>query len=511
MFFDDPSKSAGVAEYKWRDPSPLIAKTPAWPYPVKALPDTIRAAVIEVQAFTQAPMALVASSALAALSLAMQAHIDVRRAEKLESPASLFLLTIADSGERKSTCDGFFTPAIREYETRQAEAAKSLLKEFEAAKSAWTAREAGVREKIKSLAKQGKPTNQQETELRELQDQKPISPKIPKMLRGDETPENLAWALSQEWPSAGVVASEAGLVLGSHGMGKESVMRNLAQLNVLWDGGKLSIGRRTSQSFVVSGARLTMALQVQEPTLRSFFGRSGGLARGSGFLARFLIAWPESTQGSRRFRDAPEDWPALASFNRRISEILNQPARMGTEGGLEPSMLSFAPDAKAAWVAFHDAVERDLATGGALFDVRDVASKSADNAARLAALFQMFEHGTGGTIGLEALTCANQIAGWHLNESRRFFGELALPVELENAVRLDAWLLAYCRRERTTFIPAQKIQQYGPSGLREKTALENATRILEELHRARMVRDGRTRFVTLNPKLALAAINGEPA
>jgi hypothetical protein len=31
--------------------------------------------------------------------------------------------------------------------------------------------------------------------------------------------------------------------------------------------------------------------------------------------------------------------------------------------------------------------------------VRDVASKSADNAARLAALFQMFEHGMGGAVG----------------------------------------------------------------------------------------------------------------
>ncbi len=30
---------------------------------------------------------------------------------------------------------------------------------------------------------------------------------------------------------------------------------------------------------------------------------SGALARGTGFLARFLVAWPESTQGHRPYSD----------------------------------------------------------------------------------------------------------------------------------------------------------------------------------------------------------------
>jgi putative DNA primase/helicase len=67
----------------------------------------VRNAVEEVQGFTKAPTPLVASSALAALSVAAQAHGDVQRAEKLTGPTSLFILTIADSGERKSTCDSF--------------------------------------------------------------------------------------------------------------------------------------------------------------------------------------------------------------------------------------------------------------------------------------------------------------------------------------------------------------------------------------------------------------------
>src|SRR3990167_11364766 len=104
---------------EWPEPQPLTVKVKPEPYPEDALPDTIRKAVKEVVDFVKAPLPMVASSALAAISLAIQPHINVKRAEKLHGPVGLFMLTIADSGERKSTCDGFFTAAIREYEKKQ--------------------------------------------------------------------------------------------------------------------------------------------------------------------------------------------------------------------------------------------------------------------------------------------------------------------------------------------------------------------------------------------------------
>lgn len=305
----------GTDKDDWPDPLPLTAKIDPEPYPLDALPETIRAAAEEVRAFTKAPIPLVSSSALAALSLAVQAHADVRRVEKLQGPTGLFLLTVADSGERKSTCDGFFMQAIRDYETEQVEAAKPLIKDHKAAMEAWEAKRGGIKEKIRQLSKTGKPAREQEEALRDLEHDKPEPPRVPRLIYGDATPEALKWNLAKGWPSGGVVSSEAGLVFGAHGMGKDSVMRNLATLNQLWDGVEIATERRTTESFTVRGARLTIALQVQEATLRSFFDRSGGLARGTGFLARFLLAWPESTQGHRPFTDPPESWPALARFN----------------------------------------------------------------------------------------------------------------------------------------------------------------------------------------------------
>jgi len=86
----------------------------------------------------------------------------------------------------------------------------------------------------------------------------------------------------------------------------------------------------------VRGARFTMGLQVQEATLRSFFERSKGLTRGTGFLARFPLSWPESMQGRRPFTDPPRSWPALAKFNSRIAEILKLPVKIDEEGSTLP-------------------------------------------------------------------------------------------------------------------------------------------------------------------------------
>jgi len=489
----------------WPDPHPLAAKIEPEAYPLDALPLPIRAAVEEVAGFVKAPVPMVASSALAALSLACQAHIDAKRLEKLHGPVGLFLLTIADSGERKSTCDSFFTKTISDYEEAQAEAAKPALKDHRAAVEAWEAKRGGVKEKIRQLAKDQKPTAGMESALRDLEHDKPEPPRIPRLLYADATPEALAYGLAKQWPSGGVVSAEAGIVFGSHGMGKDSVMRNLGLLNQLWDGKSLTVDRRTSESFTVRGARLTVALQIQEPTLREFFTRSGALARGTGFLARFLVAWPESTQGMRMIDpdlpDGPKTWLHLAKFHQRIAAILELPAPINTDGALTPPILPMTPEAKAAWVEYHNAIEGELSSGGELYDVRDVASKSADNAARLAALFQLFEHGMGGAIGLDSFERASRIAAWHLSEARRFFGELALPAELADAARLDCWLIEHCRQARTHMVGKNHVRQHGP--LRDGARLDTAIRELAELDRLQLVKDGKRLTIHLNPALVI--------
>jgi hypothetical protein len=495
--------SASIGKYppgvddEWPAPQPLTVTLAPEPYPLDALPGLIRGAVEEVQAFIKAPDALVASSAIGATSAGLQSYIDVRRVPQLEGPISANLLTIADSGERKTTADTFFTAAIRAYEAQQAEIAEPEVKKYNAEIAAWTAEKDGLLMAIRSAAKAGRSIEALRLELVAAENAKPEAPRVPRLLRMDDTPEKLAWVLAKEWPAAAVLSSEAAIVFGGHAMGKDSVMRNLALLNVLWDGGTFHIGRRTTESFTVKGARLTLALQIQEAVLRRFIDQTCGLARGVGFLARFLLAWPDSTQGFRPFSDPGESWPKLAGFNQRMSDILNTPASIDEQGALTPAMLSLSPKAKIAWVEYHDMIEAQLRAGGDLYDVRDAASKSADNAARLAAQFQVMQHGEGGTVELDAFEGASVIAAWHLNESRRFFGELALPRELGLAARLDGWLAQHC--SLTGAINKRYAQQYGP--LRENADLSLALDELVELDRVRLGKEGKRPTIYLNPAL----------
>ncbi|MDR1848826.1 MAG: DUF3987 domain-containing protein [Zoogloeaceae bacterium] len=497
----DCSISLPLAGSGWPEPLPLAAKIDPDPYPLDALPDTIQAAVEEVQGYVKAPVALVASSALGALSLACQAHIDVARDDYLQGPTSLFILTIADSGERKSTCDGFFMETVHQYQDEQTNLKKSEMEDYRAALAAWKAEYNGVETAIRDAAKQtrnDKRIDKLKTDLMQLEYEKPIAPRIPRLLYADATPESLALNLATGWPSAGIISSEAGSVLGSHGMTKDSIQRNLTLLNILWDGGELSVDRKTTVSFIVRDARLTIYLQIQEAALRDFLIKSGVLARGVGFLARFLVAWPESTQGTRWYSAPPESWPRLSVFNQRLSEILNHPVSINEDGGLMPAMSELSPDAKAAWVNFSDEIEDLLGNGGELYDVRDVASKTADNAARLAALFQMFEHGAG-AVSLDNMKRASTIVAWHLAESRRFFGELALPLEVADAVRLDTWLIDHCRRGSTHIVARRDAQRLGK--VRTKDRLDAAIAILTELNRVEVKKHCGRVDIYVNPAL----------
>ena len=162
------------------------------------------------------------------------------------------------------------------------------------------------------------------------------------------------------------------------------------------------------------------------------------------------------------------------------------------------AVVDLPPEARRDWIAFHDAIETDLRSGGELHDVRDVAAKAADNAARLSALFHAFQ-GDAGSIGPDAFAGASRIVAWHLNEARRFFGELALPAELADAARLDAWLIEQCRRDRTYEVPRREAQRCGP--VRDAERLSAALRVLAELDRVRADAEGKRRPVRVNPAL----------
>ena len=87
-------------ETLWSTPTPLINTDTLQPhtYPIEALPNIVRDAVITYQQYGQQPLSLIACSALANISLACQTLANVARDSLLISPVSLYFIVVANSG-----------------------------------------------------------------------------------------------------------------------------------------------------------------------------------------------------------------------------------------------------------------------------------------------------------------------------------------------------------------------------------------------------------------------------
>ena len=122
-------------------------------FPVEALGSTIEEAVIEFQGYGKQPLSMIAGSALATASLACQGIADVGRDSQNIGPISLSLLTIAESGERKSSLDKAFSKALRDWEREKADKMKVVIKISIADHSDWEAKRNGLLAAIKETQK----------------------------------------------------------------------------------------------------------------------------------------------------------------------------------------------------------------------------------------------------------------------------------------------------------------------------------------------------------------------
>jgi Protein of unknown function (DUF3987) len=494
-------ESNGSAGAPWSTPVPLVGQIERVAYPVDALPSAIRGAVEEVHEAVQVAPEMAASSALAVASLAAQSLADMRRSPTLTGPCSLYFLTAAESGDRKSTVDRLIGRAVHEFQAAQREASRVVLAGHTADVEAWEVRRNATSDRMASDAKKdGKAIDGYRADLAQLETEKPQPPRVPRLTYEDVTSEKLGKALATEWPSGGIFSSEGGAVLGGHSMGKDAIGRTLALLNKLWDGAPHIVDRATAPSFAVRGARMTISLQVQPHVLADFLDRDRGMSRGSGFLARFLISQPMSLQGTRLYKE-PGDMPELGAFSARITELLNDLPQVDPDRGLVLPLLDFTAEAKALWIESYNAVESELTSGGDFASIRDAASKAADNIARLAAVLHVFEYGARGPISAHSVEAARRIVLWHAYSARALLAPFTMSREAANAATLDRWLIDRAKMEGTDEFRARTLLNGGPNGTRKKDDLDAALEVLAAHGRVRVVQLGKRRSVKINPAL----------
>ena len=474
----DEALESFIQSLPWKQAVPLRKELKPDDYPLHNLPSVIADAVREVQAYVQAPMAMVAACALAVVSAAVQARFDVRRDAVLCGPSALYFMTVGESGERKTKVDDMFMTALNEWQDGQTRKARDDTAVYEANLEAWEQDKKNLEHQIEKLAMFADQIGTAFDPRRLLDSRKPKEPRKAHMLRGDDTTEALLIAM-QDYPVAALISAEAGLIFGSHSMSGDKAMGNFSTFNMLWDGKTIRQDRVGREKIHLERPRATVGLMLQSSVLQSFTLKTGNLAKGIGYLARFLFSHPVSTQGTRFYVAPPAGMPALTAFNARVAALLSVPAEFDEFDRLSPNVVELDARARQCWIAFHDEVEESLNDDYQYSDIKEVAAKASENAARLACCYHAFSTDIQSPIPQDTMADACAVVRWYLDEAVRFCQASGLTEEVRDAELVEAFLVAQTKevirgKLDGNKVTVQRVRNYGPGSLRGKI---NAKRI----------------------------------
>lgn len=384
-------------------------------YPVNSLYAPVRDAIWEVQSQVQAPDALVASSALATMSVATQGNVDVLLPTDLVRPVSLNISSIGGSGERKTSIDGLIGAPIYMHDKKCAATSADAMAHYEATLRMWQAEDSALQRKLGKAVREGVDLEQYRSELMAHARLQPRKPATKRIVHQNITERPLLEALHGDGKSIAILSDEGEIVL------KGGAMTKMGVLNKAWDGATSLTLDRVDCHVQVTNPRVTISLMVQEEVFQDFLTKRGRIARGSGHLARYLLAYPTSTVGFRHMTLKDHTWTALPVFHERVTELLEMADQRQANG--EPrTLLEFSEEAKQVWVDDQNRVEACMRPGECFEGIKDAASKSMEIAGRLAAIFHCF-NGSEGLISKETLQRALEVVGWHINEFNRLFGD----------------------------------------------------------------------------------------
>lgn len=467
MTVSQTGKWTGMSSQQTEQPIPLLRPLPkAQDVPLADLGPI--ADVVEAIAFiTQAPAGLALQAVLGATSTAAQGHADVKTLHA-SSPISLFLLTIAKSGERKSACDKLATKAIREY---QGPRLRQFAKEFARYEEAKAAKYSNQFEVIEDPASTGVGVFA-------------APPANPKILFENLTLEGLVKHFETGQPSVAIFTDEGGTFFGGHSMKDTNRINTSTNLSRLWDGKDIDRTRSGSAIVTLPGRRSAAHIAVQPKIGLEFLGDEAVLDQG--LTCRFLIAFPESTCGNRlidrseeackKRRKAKAD---LELYGKRLTALLERPLPLVDDESqeLEPRLLKLSDDARAQLEAFYNATEAQIGDGGIYENISGTVSKAAEQVARISGVLTLYDDPDATMVSGAIMSSALALMHFYLEEALRLLDTGKVPKRIEDAENLRVWL---CDHWDEDLIDASTVARRGPNSLRTAQKAKDLFRVLSD-------------------------------
>ncbi|MES2363293.1 MAG: DUF3987 domain-containing protein [Pseudomonadota bacterium] len=368
-----------------------------------------------IHAKNQSPPEMCVCSVLATTAIVSQGLYDVCWREGKISPISLNIVVEAESGERKSANDDEARPYLRAFDEEQAALESDYNLTFDIEYKLWKLRIKETSKLIAKLTAKGQCTEEEEEQLQDLVSQEPQRRKFARMLITEATQAALGHHLRHVYSNCGLDNDEGITVL------KSGILRDFGMHNKMWDNGTWSSSRVGSGRTELRNCRFSSYWQIQPDIMDGVLRKGGNHYHATGYSSRSLHVRANSTQGTRdkKFVEVREE--DIQPFHMRINELLDMyrgpdlPTR-------KVLTLSKAATELLSW--FDDEKEKAIGEGGWFFHMRAAASKSPENAARLAAHLQVMEK-LDGPIGVEVMRNAIVLTAYFLNQHRMRFCPLS--------------------------------------------------------------------------------------
>lgn len=458
-------------------PQPLDlrgAMADAAEYPIAALSPTLRDAILGIEAIAQVPLSLAAQSVLAAASLGTQGFVNVETITGRVVPTSLFLLSIAASGDRKSTSDGFAIAPVKERE-------EQLAVHFEQHKLEYQIEDAAYKAATTKAKSGGKTRDEIRSHL-EACGKPPVHPVQPLLTVDEPTGPGIQRLFAEAMPALGLFSDEGATFLGGWSMQEENQAATGGMLSKLWDGAPIKRVRADKENGtqILFGRRLCLHLMVQPDIAGNLLGNRA--VRNQGLLSRILVAAPKSLKGTRFWREPDAGHrEGLARYQAKLGRLLATDFRYTNPQtrALDLQVIKLSPEAKGRLIQFSDHCERQLGPGGPYEQIADFASKMTENATRLAATiaffegrFKVVEEG----LSAQAVSAGIALMEFYASEAVRLYGTSALDNDTANAAALIEWI----RKRQLAAVGVRFLNRRGPTQVRSATVLKQAIEILVE-------------------------------
>lgn len=408
-------------------------------WPIFSEHSLLEGAISEATRELQISREMAIMCAFGAMATACQGHVDLKMPTGHKIPTALMLLTIADSGERKTTTQNYFSEAISASNDEAYQNYKAALIEHEVKHKLWQAHKRHLERAYIKCANQEDETLTREAlqALEKYIRTEPRPARSGKFLYEDSSPQALVQMLYENAPNGCLLSSEANSIFSG------KVLGELDKLNTLWDGGSVIVDRISREGFILKNARLTLSVMAQPSVIAKFMDKRGEEARGTGFLARLLVAKPRPKAGYRQDMKQ-SDLPRRKAFNTRISE------RLTLSTPLNRQELRFSETAANRWYEYSQTLEEEMQENGLYYYLKDHASKLLENTSRLAAILHTFERSSCSDIDINLETLESS---WKLAKmcSGHFIRYLANePQIVTDANNLSHFLLQRAHKQNPT-------------------------------------------------------------